>query len=172
MNNAATHDQAQWYAVRTKPNEEDRADMNLRAWRVETFAPKAKELCTSGYGGRYVVKHLFAGYIFARFDVEMQLHQINYTRGVQSVVNFGGNPIPIDDKVINLIRERINEDGFIRIEDLRVGDPVRVNSGPLQSIVGVFEWKLKAKDRVKILLSTMSYGSHLLIDRAMVEKVY
>ncbi len=172
MNTEALDESSRWYAIRTKANEEDRADMNLRAWRVETFAPKVKDLRTSGYGGRYVVKHLFARYIFARFDVERQFHQINYTRGVQSVVNFGGNPISIDDKVINLIRERIDEDGFIRIEDLRAGDPVRVNSGPLQSIVGVFEWKLKDKDRVKILLSTMSYGSHLLIDRAMVEKVY
>ena len=172
MNTGATHDQVQWYAVRTKPNEEDRADMNLKAWRVETFTPKIKELCTSAYGSsRYVTKHLFARYIFAHFDPERQLHQINYTRGVQNVVSFGGNPISIDDKVIDVIRERIGDDGFIRInDDFKPGDPVRVNSGALQSIEGVFERKLKDKDRIKILLNTISYESHLLIDRAMVAK--
>ena len=174
MNNGATHDQAQWYAVRTKPNEEDRADSNLRAWRVETFTPKIKELRTTGYGDpRYVTRPLFARYIFAHFDINSQLHQINYTRGVQSVVSFGGNPISIDDKVIALIKERIGEDGFVRTEeDFKAGDPVRVNSGPLQSMEGVFERKLKDKDRVQILLKTMSYESHLLIDRAMVEKAH
>ena len=173
MNSAETHDQAQWYAVRTKLNEEDRANSNLRAWRVETFAPKVKELHTSDFGGsRYVTKHLFARYIFARFELETQLHNVNYTRGVQSVVSFGGSPISIDDKVIDLIKERVDDDGFVRVEDFKAGDTVRVNAGPLQSIEGVFERKLKDKDRVKILLSTMSYGSHLLIDRAMVEKVH
>ena len=172
MDNAATHDQTQWYAVRTKPNEEERADSNLKAWQVETFTPKVKELRTSDFGGgRYVTRPLFSRYIFARFDVERQLHNVNYTRGVQNVVSFGGCPVSIDDKVIDLIKERTDDDGFIRIDDFKAGDPVRVNSGPLQSIVGVFEKKLKDKDRVKILLNTMSHGSHLLIDRAMVEKV-
>ena len=172
MNSAATHDQTQWYAVRTKLNEEDRADNNLKAWQVETFTPKVKELRTSDFGGgRYVTKPLFSRYIFARFDVETQLHNINYTRGVQSVVSFGGSPISIDDKVIDRIKEQVDDDGFIRIDEFKAGDPVRINSGPLQSIEGVFERKLKDKDRVKILLNTMSYGSHLLIDRAMVEKV-
>jgi len=172
MNNAATHDQTQWYAVRTKPNEEERADSNLKAWRVETFTPKVKELHTSGFGiGRYVTKPLFSRYIFARFDVERQLHDINYTRGVQGVVSFGGCPISIDDKVIDRIKERVDDDGFIRIDDFKAGDTVRISSGPLQSIEGVFERKLKDKDRVKILLNTMNHGSHLLIDRAMVEKV-
>lgn len=172
MNNAATHDQTQWYAVRTKPNEEDRAYSNLQAWRVETFMPKVKELHTSDFGGgRYVTKPLFSRYIFARFDVESQLHNINYTRGVQSVVSFGGSPISIDDKVIDLIKDRVDPDGFIRIDDFKAGDPVRINSGPLQNIEGVFERKLKDKDRVKILLNTMSYGSHLVIERSMVEKV-
>jgi len=171
MNNAATHDQTQWYAVRTKPNEEDRANINLKAWQVETFTPKVKELHTSDFGvGRYVTRPLFSRYIFARFDVERQLHNINYTRGVQGVVSFGGCPVSIDDVVIDRIKEQIDDDGFIRIDDFKAGDPVRINSGPLQSIEGVFERKLKDKDRVKILLNTMSYGSHLLIDRAMVEK--
>ena len=173
MNTNATYDQPRWYAVRTKPNEEDRADMNLRAWRVETFAPKLKELRTSDYGGaRYVTKHLFTQYIFAHFDVETQLHDINYTRGVQNVVSFGGIPVSIDDRVIEVIKERVDSDGFVHIDDdFKAGEPVRIKSGPLQSIVGVFERKLKDKDRVKILLNTMTNGMHLLIDSALIEKV-
>jgi transcriptional antiterminator RfaH len=169
MNTEVIHDQAQWYAVRTKPHEEARAEMNLRAWRVEIFAPKLKELRTSDYGdARYVTKPLFTQYLFARFDVETQLHDINYTRGVQSVVCFGGIPASIDDKVIDLIKERVDKDGFVRTQDdFKAGEPVRIKSGPMQSIIGVFERKLKDKDRVKILLNTM----HLLIDTAMIEKV-
>lgn len=89
-------DQAHRYAVRTKPKEEDRADTNLRTWQVQTFAPKLGEPRTSGFGARYVSKPLFSGYIFANFDPSRQLHEITYTRGVQNVVSFGGNPISIE----------------------------------------------------------------------------
>lgn len=169
---AALNDHAEWYAIRTKPNEEDRADINLRAWQVQTFAPKVKERRTSGYGGQYVSRPLFSSYIFARFDANRQLHKINYTRGVQKVVSFGGSPISIDDKVISLIGAQIDEDGYLRRdEELKLGDRVRINSGPFQSLIGIFERRTKDKDRVKILLDAMKYQSHLLIDRELVEKV-
>jgi hypothetical protein len=32
-----------WYAVSTKPRQEKRAESNLHASRVETFAPRVKE---------------------------------------------------------------------------------------------------------------------------------
>ena len=173
MNIGVSDHQAKWYAVRTKPKEEDRADINLRSWQVQTFTPKLKELRASGYGTRYVSKPLFGRYIFAHFDATTQLHQINYTRGVENVVSFGGHPISINDEVIDLIREQVEDDGFVcMVDELKPGDQVRVNSGPLQSVIGVFERKLKDKDRVRILLNAMNYQSHLLIDREMVEKVY
>jgi transcriptional antiterminator RfaH len=172
MSIAALDDHARWYAIRTKPREEDRVDINLRNWQVQTFTPKLKELRTSGYGGEYVCKPLFASYIFARFDASRQLHDINYTRGVQNVVSFGGSPISIDDKVINLLRARVAGDGFIQIdEELKLGDKVRINSGPFESLVGIFKRRTKDKDRVRILLDAMTYQSHLLIDGKMVEKV-
>jgi transcriptional antiterminator RfaH len=168
----ALDDQAKWYAIRTKPQEEDRAEINLRTWHVQTFAPKFKELRTSGYGDRYVSKPLFSSYIFARFNADKQLHNINYTRGVQNVVSFGGRPISIDDNVIVLLRATVDVDGCIgKDKELEPGDRVRINSGPFKSLVGIFKRRTKDKDRVKILLDAMNYQSHLLIDRAIVEKV-
>lgn len=169
---AFNDDHAEWYAIHTKPQEENRADINLRTWQVETFAPILKELCHSAGGGQYVSKPLFASYIFAHFIASRQLHKINYTRGVQNVVSFGGSPIPIDDEVIGLIKARVAEDGFIRTdEELEIGDRVKINSGPFESLVGMFKRRTRNKERIRILLDTMNYQSHLLIDRKMVVKV-
>ena len=44
MNQVATSDSPLWYAVYTKPKEEERAESNLRAWGVKTLMPKFKEL--------------------------------------------------------------------------------------------------------------------------------
>src|SRR5712692_553290 len=114
MSIEALSEQAQWYVVRTKPKEEDRADINLRTWQVPNFAPKLRELRSSGYGSQYISKPLFSNYIFAHFSVNRQLRDIRYTRGVRNVVSFGGNPISVDDEVIDLIRAQVDEDGFIR----------------------------------------------------------
>ncbi|MDX6385583.1 MAG: transcriptional antiterminator RfaH [Blastocatellia bacterium] len=172
MNTEAFDDQARWYAVRTKPREESRADLNLRNWEVQTFAPMLRELRTSGYGSQYVNKSLFANYIFAHFNVNRQLSKIRYTRGVRNVVSFGGNPISIDDNVIELIKARVDEDGFIRRDlELKVGDRIKINSGPFESLVGIFKRSTRDKDRVQILLDVMKYQGHLVVNREMVEKV-
>jgi len=172
MSTAVLDDHAEWYAIRTKPKEEDRADINLRNFHVQTFTPKLKEVRTLGFGTQYVIKPLFAGYIFAYFDVRKQLHDINYTRGVRDVVSFGGSPISIDDNVINFLRARVAEDGFMQMDDdLKVGDKVRIKSGPFESLVGIIKRRTKAKDRIKLFLDAMKYQNHLLIDTKMVEKV-
>jgi transcriptional antiterminator RfaH len=172
VNTEAFDDQAQWYAVRTKPREEERADLNLRTWEVQTFAPKLRELRTSGYGSQYVSKSLFANYIFAHFNVNKQLQKIRYTRGVRNVVSFGGTPLSIDDQVIDLIKAQVDEDGFIsRDLELKVGDRIRINSGPFESLVGIFKRSTQDKDRVQILLDVMKYQGHLVVNREMVEKV-
>lgn len=163
---------AEWYAIRTKRKEEARAEVNLKSWQVQTFAPKLRELCSSGYSGHYVNKPLFSSYIFARFNATRQLHNINYTRGVQNVVSFGGNPIPIDDVIIDFIKDRVDEHGFVRLgEELKRGDKVTVKFGPLKSLVGIFQKRIKETDRVKILLDAVSYQNHVLIDREMIERV-
>jgi transcriptional antiterminator RfaH len=172
MNREAFDDQARWYAVRTKPQAENRANLNLRNWEVETFAPMLRENRTSGYGSQYVNKSLFANYIFAHFNVHRQLSKIRYTRGVRNVVSFGGSPISIDDKVIDLIKARVDEDGFIRRDlELKVGDRIKINSGPFESLVGIFKRSTGDKDRVHILLDVMKYQGHLVVNRETIEKV-
>lgn len=165
----------QWYAIHTKSRQEERADSNLRAWRVETFLPQLKKRSPRRLGACRSIcasKPLFPRYIFARFNVNQLLHKVNYTRGVQSVVGFGESATPIDDGIIDLIRKQIGEDGFVRVDDDFVaGNKVKINFGPLQNLEGVFESGIKDSDRVKILLTAVSYQSHVVIEREMIEKI-
>lgn len=163
-----------WYAVYTKTGEEDRAERNLQAWRIETFAPKIRERRFGGNASKpsSAVKPLFSRYLFARFDISESLHKVCFTRGVHSVVSFGERPSPVADEVVELIRSRKGEDNLVRVgEELRAGDRVMINSGPLKNFVGVFEGTMRDRDRVSILLSAMSYQSHVLIERDAVKKI-
>src|SRR5436190_23940175 len=94
-----------WYAIQTEPQEELRATDNLNAWSVETFAPawRKRRSSLSRPSTSSLLKPLFPGYIFARFDVLNSLRRINYTRGVLRVVSFGGGPVPIQEEIIETI---------------------------------------------------------------------
>lgn len=171
MRTDESNETSQWYVVRTKPQQEDRATANLRAGQIQTFTPMLRERQSPFGGDRYVTRPLFSRYIFARFDANRWLHRIRYTRGVENVVSFGGSPIPVDDGVIDLIKQQVGEDGFIQLDsELKCGDSITVKSGTFQSLVGIFQGRVKDTNRVKILLNAMKYQTSLLIDREMIER--
>ncbi len=170
---AALAETLSWYAIHTHPKQEDRADENLRSWQVETFAPKLRARRSKPYARTptYFTKHLFPRYIFARFRSDEFLHKVRYTRGVESVVGIGSNPSPIDDQVISLIKSQSDDQNIVKISDgLKVGSEVVISEGPLRGFTGIFERSMKDSDRVMILLNTVTYQSHIVIERELVRK--
>ena len=156
-----------WYVVHTKPQQEMRAESNLRAWGIETLAPTLRhsELSRScGSGAR--VRLLFPRYLFARFDAALLLAKVRLTRGIQNIVGFGAGATPVDDAVISLIRSRIADDGFVRVTEPRPGDTVEIVDGPLRSLVGVFEREANASNRVLILLTSIGCPMRVRVAKA------
>jgi transcriptional antiterminator RfaH len=174
MSSKTTDGTIHWYAIQTKPKQEERADSNLRAWGVETFFPKVKERRYSPYTKEptFIIKALFPRYIFARFNANKLINKVRFTRGVQSVVSFGDSPTPVDDEIIFIIKSQIRGDGFIRIgEEFKLGDKVIVKNGPLRNFIGIFEQKIKDTDRVSILLDSVSYQARVVIERERLKKI-
>ena len=176
IENSGAENSLRWYVIHTHPKQEDRADKNLRAWQVETFFPKVEERRFSPYapGNRgFVTKPLFPRYIFARFRVSELFQKVCFTRGVNSVVSFGGGPpIPVDDEIITLIQSQRNEDGLIRAgEAFKPGDKVVINYGPFRELIGIFERETEVAHRVSILLATVSYQGRLIVERDFVSKL-
>lgn len=161
-----------WYALRTNPRQEDRAASNLQAWGVETLNPKFRKSCYDDRNGRlyYAIKCLFPRYIFARFSSNGLLHKVRFTRGVHSVVSFGGCPTPVEEDVVNIIRHRAGHDGLITIGDEpKPGDKVTIKHGPFSNLIGIFEHEIGDSDRVSILLTAISYQARVVIDRGQIE---
>ena len=174
MNNSTPNDSFTWYAICTHPKQEQRATRNLSAWNITTFAPRIKEPRYNPSTGRreYTTKYLFPRYIFARFDVESSIHKIRFTRGIHSIVSCGNDPVPVQEDVIDTIKDRVGREGFVVIgENLNLGDKVRIKEGALKDLVGVFEHSLQDDDRVRILLTTINYQMHVEVKRSMVSKL-
>jgi transcriptional antiterminator RfaH len=166
-------DKTRWYAIHTHLRQEDRADLNLRASEVCTFIPKVREARRNPYTGEVtqVIKPLFTGYLFARFNIGDSLHRVQYTRGVHSIVSFGSKPIAVDEEIISVIKSKIGKDGYVRLnEKPDVGDEVAITDGPLKGIVGIFEREIKGTDRAMILLNTITYQVHIQVEKDLIRK--
>lgn len=161
-----------WYAIYTKPMAESRVESNLRAWRLEAFAPKIRTRHDNQFTGKpvYVTRPLFPRYIFARFQLGGLMHKVTFTRGVQNIVSFGGCPAVIDDQIIELIKSQVDEQGYVTMDALRPGDKVVIKGGPFKDLVGIFDSSLKDHERVSILLATVSFQSRIIVGRDLVAK--
>ena len=176
ISSPSIEDTLNWYVVRTHPKQEQRASSNLQAWGIETLTPFLLVNKCNQFTGQLsrVVKPLFPAYIFVRFKFNDLYHKIRFTRGVHSLVCFNERPTPVDEEIISLIRSRIGNDGFVRTSaELKAGDEVVINDGRFQKLHGVFEHEMQDADadRVTILLSSVSFQAHVVVDRAMVTKI-
>jgi transcriptional antiterminator RfaH len=166
-------DSRQWYVVHTHVKQEERANENLGAWGVETLHAKLRTRRYNKFTGAptHIIQSLFPRYIFARFNAREQLPQIRFTRGVHNVVCYGQSPAPVDQDIIDIIRGRCDEHGFVKANDeLKPGDNVIISAGPLRNLMGIFEREIKASDRVTILLTAIEYQARLEVNRDLVQR--
>lgn len=160
-----------WFAVQAKPASEALAESTLRSLDVETLYPQVqKALRRRGRKSRTVKRPFFPGYLFARFAPEHSLRAVAYSRGVTRVVGTRERPLPVEETIINGIKERMDECGCVVLKqhDLNAGDAVDILDGPFCGWSGVFERGLSDGQRVVILLQALEQ-CRLVVDRDWVE---
>src|ERR1019366_3563157 len=115
-----------WYALKVRPNGESKPQDSLIAKGFETFLPTYIEVRRYSDRLKKVSAALFPGYLFCRFDAEHRL-PILCTSGVELIVGVGGEPRPIEEEEIEVIR-RVVQSGVAAVPwpYLKEGDPVRV----------------------------------------------
>jgi transcriptional antiterminator RfaH len=161
-----SEDSLSWYALYTKPRQEDRAAENLSAWGVSSLSPKMK-----ARGGSSFFAPLFPGYIFARFDVNTMLGKIRFTRGISHIVSFGGQPAALANEIVDAIRSRIDSKGIVKqANQFQPGDAVVIHSGPMRDFEGVFEGEISSSERVRILLKAVAYSARVEVFQHEISK--
>jgi transcriptional antiterminator RfaH len=158
-----------WFAINTKPRNEDRAAHNIAQGGYEVLSPKLE--IRKYRDGRFFpfVEPMFPGYIFVRFDPIEDFHNIKYARGVKTIVHFGERIAALDDAVVHFIRARLNE-GVAKVErkPLRRGEKILIKDGPFKGLSGVFERELDGKERVAILLEGIQFSARMEVDRDLI----
>ena len=161
-----------WYVIQTKPKREEEAGSYLFMNGLEVFNPLIETFTPRN--GRMVkeLKPLFPSYIFGKFDLEQNYHLVKWARGVKKVLGFGETLAPISEEVIEIIRRRLDNQGVLKIRHhFETNDVVRIKSGPLKDLLGIFERWVSNSERVRILLNLIGYQPSVEIHYSMIEKV-
>ena len=161
-----------WYVIQTKPKKEEEATSYLSTKGVEIFNPHMENFALKNGRMNKEFKSLFPGYIFGKFDLDQNYPLVRWARGVKCVLSFGGYPVPISEEVVQIIKERADPQGIVRVkQDYKPNDVVRIKTGPLKDLLGIFERWVSESERVRILLNLIGYQPAVEMHYSMVEKV-
>ena len=158
-----------WYVIRTKPRNEELAELYLSSHGLTTFLP-LMQTCRGRSGND--MTPLFPGYLFARFDVKENYPLVKWGKGVNAILGYGRYPTPLADEVISIIKSRTNENNVVKIAyQLNKNDCVRIRSGPLKDLLGIFDRWVSDSGRVRVLLNLIGYQASVDLHYSQLEKL-
>lgn len=147
-----------WYVVQSQPNAEAKAVNHLSRQGYNTYLPRYLKRRRHARRVEIVSASLFPRYLFVGIDLNVQRwRSIFSTVGVSRLVCHGELPTPIASSVIEGLKAREDESGFIQLDQrlkFRPGDKIRVMDGVFGDCLGLYEG-MKDSDRVAILLDLL-----------------
>lgn len=140
-----------WYLLQCKPRQDFRALEHLENQGYECLLPTHQvERLRNGQWLRQE-EALFPGYLFIELDTQQDNWMpIRSTRGVNQIVRFGENPLPVPSNIIDYLRKRNTP----LEHELQPGDKVIVNWTGNSGIEAVYLAK-DGTQRVILLLKLL-----------------
>src|SRR4051794_15272566 len=126
-----------WYALHVRPRFEKVVSRNLQNKGYEEYLPLYRRVSHWSDRTKKIDLPLFPGYVFCRFNVNERL-PILMIPGVNSVVGFGKNPMPIEIAEMQGVRSLLQSGSNCEPWPfLQLGQVVRVEYGPLAGTQGI-----------------------------------
>jgi transcription elongation factor/antiterminator RfaH len=161
-----------WYVIQTKPKKEGEAESYLSTKGVEIFNPLMETFALKNGRMSKELKTLFPGYIFGKFDLDQNYPLVRWGRGVKKILGFGGYPTSISEEVVEIIKERTDAEGIVRLkQNFKANDVIRIKTGPMKDLLGIFERWVSDNERVRVLLNLIGYQPAVEMHHSMIEKV-
>jgi transcriptional antiterminator RfaH len=164
----------QWFVVQTNPKEENLVSLVLSKQDIPIYQPFMEKFVFHARKKTLKQYPLFPNYIFVNiFPTEEEFHKIRWSRGVRRILIDNYQPIPIEDEFITSLQILQDKDtGIIKKPvEFAPGDMVRIKSGPMKDLYGVFEEWGSDEGRVKILIQMVNNRAKVVMHASLIEKV-
>lgn len=163
----------QWFVVQTNPKEDNLACLVLSQLGIHIYQPFMEKYVFHARKKTLKRYPIFPNYIFVHINpVEEDYHKIRWSRGVRRILLDNYQPIPIEDEFISSLQTLQDKDtGIIKKPvEFVPGDLVRIKSGPMKDLYGVFEEWGSDEGRVKILIQMVNNRAKVVMHSSLIEK--
>jgi transcriptional antiterminator RfaH len=152
-----------WVVLRTQPRHELLAAKAVDARGVEAFVPLVKPKKSED-----TTLPLFPGYLFAHVSVDGcsdDVLRVRSAPGIAYLLPRGGPPAIVPESVVEIVRSRLTAcPSGLPVAELHRGDRVQLINGPFRWMDAVFDRRMNAAGRVRILLEIAYRTIQLNID--------
>ena len=156
-----------WYVVQTQPHCEAKAVWHLDRQGFDTYLPRYARRRRHARRVDTVAAPLFPRYLFVSIDRAVQRwRSIQSTIGVSRLVCNGDDPATVADGVVDGLKRREDENGFVQLERrprFAPGDEVRIVDGIFASYLGLFDG-ISDGERVAVLLDLLGRKIRVVFD--------
>ena len=150
-----------WYAIHSRPRQEERALDNLQRQGFEAWLPMLTVEKVLRSKLVQVVEPMFSRYLFIRLDTEQtNWSPIRSTLGVSKLVSFGNRPAVVADELIEALQQ-LPEQAPQRL--IQPGQQVKIVSGPLRGIDGIYQ-QPDGELRAMVLIELLNKQHRIVTD--------
>lgn len=160
--------EAHWYAVASKPRQEQEAQRQLERQGYTTCLPLMTVKKRRQGKWQQLIEPVFPGYLFVALAMGIDdIAPIRSTIGVQGLVRFGAQYTPVPRDVMAAL-QAMSVDSLSTADTehalpFKKGDAVVFEAGPFAGLTAVFDMR-KGDDRVRVLLDILGKTQQLLVD--------
>lgn len=160
-----------WFAIKVKNRHEKPVATALRGKGYKEFLPLYRNSYRCAGRIRSTELPLFPTYVFSRFDPSFRLPILTIP-GVFSIVGLGNVPSPVDETEIEAIQALIASGvGVTPWSYTEIGDPVRIEMGPLTGLEGTLV-RLKSEFRLVVSVTLLRRSVSVEVDRDCIEPIH
>ncbi len=150
-----------WYAIHSKPRQEERALENLQRQGFEAWLPLLTVEKVLRSKLVQVIEPMFSRYLFIRLETEQtNWSPIRSTLGVSKLVSFGNRPAVVADELIEALQQ-LPEQAPQRL--IQPGQQVKIVSGPLRGLEGIYQ-QADGELRAMVLIELLNKQHRIVTD--------
>lgn len=177
----ATRDsERHWYVVHCYSGHENKVKqaifqriqtMGMKDLIFDVLIPTAEEIEVKDGKQKKVEKRVFPGYILVEMKMdEDSWYVVRNTTGVTGFVGLGDEPTPLQEEEVQKIMQRMESVQPIVRVNFKIGDKVRIISGPFNDIPGVVSEIYPDRNKVRVMVSFFGRETPVEVDFLEVEK--
>lgn len=152
-------EEALWYVIHTYSGYENKVKANLeriienrgmQELFLDIVVPMEEQVEIKDGRRKVTLKKIFPGYVLIKMKLTDETwYIVRNVRGVTGFVGPGSKPVPLTEDEIRIM----GVEEFELVFDYKIGDSIRITSGPLENFIGVVDDINMEKKKVRVSVS-------------------